>query len=213
MKMVSKLTLTIFAVGLAAFLTACGSKSGGSSGKSAATPGSSCKWNAQYNTYLDNQGRYCNAYNGQSCINQGLRYDAYTMRWYDLSGNVVSCNDGGQWGNNGYFPYNGYYGGYSINGCEGWNQIYYPDQYIPVDVGGGQMVCANMKWIGGYYPQVYNYPYSYYQYNPIYAYQNDYMYYGGGYGNGYNNCSSSLGVSFSNWTGGNQFGIGGYFCF
>lgn len=211
MKHVSKIYLTLFAVALAAFLSGCGSKSG-SGGKTAATPGSSCKWNAQYGTYLDSQGRYCNAYNNtQSCIAKGLQYDSWTKKWYDMNGNVVACSDGGQWGNNGYVPYNGYYNGWQVNGCEGWNYYYYPDQYIPMDIGGGQMICANMKWIGGYYPQVYNYPYSYYQYNPMYAWNQYDSGWGGGYG--YSNCSSQLGINFSNWTGGSGFGVGGYICF
>lgn len=202
------INFSLVAVILAAsFLVACGKKS--SSGtKTAATPGSSCTWNPQLGTYTDSQGRACSNYNGQNCQAQGLRFDAYTGKWYDLSNNVVACNDGGQWGQNGYFPYNGYYGNYGISGCEGWSQIY-GVQYIPISVGYGQMVCANVQWVGGYYPQIYNYPTNYFNsYNPIYAWSQYDPYYSNYYGN-YNTCSSSLNIGFSNW----NMGVGGSFCF
>lgn len=204
MKALRVLTITLAAVVLSISSIGCSKKSKG--GSSASTPGSSCTYNSYYGAYVDSQGRYCNNYGGQSCQSQGLYYDG--SQWRDMNGTVRTCNE--NYNYNQYVPYNNYYGG----GCQGWSQMY-GIQYVPVDIGYGQYVCANVQWLSQYNSQIgqmYNYDPYYFYNNPIYAWSPYDQGYGGYYGGGYNNynyCGNSASVSFGGW----NWGAGANFCF
>jgi hypothetical protein len=189
----TNLILTLFAVGVAIGLAACGGK------KNASSPSSSCKYNAAYQDYVDSQGRSCGNYNTSNCLNQGYRYD--NGQWYNASNNVVYCNDGGlNWNQDTYLPGNINSYGY---GCDLWTRKYarYGARYVPVDAGNGRSVCININMFAGntavlaYYDQYgYDRPLNYWA-------ADDYRYRDRGCGT-----SISVGVNFG------DFGVGGYFC-
>jgi hypothetical protein len=198
------LNLVIAAVLSAGVLTACGSKKGGSG--AASTPGSSCTYNYQTGYYSDSQGRYCNGTSTQNCQSMGYTY--YNGHWYNSSNHIVTCSGGSSWGQNSFFPNQGYSNtGNWVDGCSGWSMYYPGNQYVPINVGGGQIVCANVAYINQYYSgfqQQYNYyGANYFQQNPMYWGQTNPYNYGG-----YNQCSTSLGISF----GSDNFSAGGYLC-
>jgi hypothetical protein len=186
-------------------LGACGKTSNGSGDAPAATPASTCtrSWDG---TLRDQYGRTCNNYanSAGSCTN--ARYNPQTGQYVDINtGYPVQCNPQGYFDGYNSVPYNGSYQGQTFQGCQGWSQIY-GAQYIPVDIGNGQLVCMNYAYLGQAYPQVYQYPPTYYYSQPVYTCSGydcgGGSYYGGG------GCQSSVNVGFS--YGGVSAGIG--FC-
>lgn len=212
MSLLNTLTKIVLAATFVVGLSACGRNRNGNA--NASTPASQCTRGFD-GQLRDQYGRLCSNYgmtNG-SCVN--TRYDATTGRYLDLTtGMPVNCTSTGYFDGINSMPYYGQYGTQMINGCQGWSQIY-GAQYIPLDIGNGQLVCMNVAYL--------------YQYNPGYnwnQYYNNYMNYGypmyacysyecgGGYYGGYNyNCSMNLNLGF--FTGGLGGGFGTNFgmCF
>ncbi|MGE0527679.1 MAG: hypothetical protein AB7P49_11490, partial [Bdellovibrionales bacterium] len=145
-----------------------------------------------------------------NCLN--TRYDHSTGRYVDLTtGAVVNCNPTGYFDGYNSIPYYGYNNGQQINGCSGWTSVLYQQygyvQYVPVDIGNGQLICMNTQYLG-YYNPGYNWnTYAQYQY-PIYT-CNSYdcgnlggSYYGQQY-------SCNMGFQFGFFTFGFGGGVGG----
>ncbi len=198
MQLFKSLTKIAFAATLVVGLGACGKKKNGST---ASTPASTCtrSWDGQLR---DQYGRLCSNYTTGtgSCLN--TRYDPATGQYRDLTTNaVVNCNSTGYFDGYNSIPYYGQYGNTMINGCSQWSQIY-GAQYIPVDLGNGQLVCMNVQYLSSYNPG-----YNWNQYYQNYMYTGYPMYTCSGYdcgGSSYGgyqySCSTSLNLGF--FTGG-----------
>lgn len=163
---------TLASIALATFLvvglSACGKKKNGSSGGSAATPGSACVWNAQLNTYTNSAGQLCTP------TNQTIICPA-TGIYTNQQGQQLTCTPGQQVNVGGYgYPGNYQYPNYqNQTGCD---QYYYQYgiQYVPV-VLGGQLQCMRIDLVnqgaqGSSYYNNYDYYFAYppYEYNPAY---------------------------------------------
>ena len=200
---------------MAVTISACSKTS--NSDDPASTPTSAC--NASYDgTLRDQYGRTCSNYNtySNSCVN--ARFNAATNSYVDITtGQPVYCNTQGFTGTN-TVPFNGTnFQGQSFSGCQGWTAVYGAN-YIPVDLGNGQLVCANMAYLSGYYPQIAQQPASYYYSQPIYTcsgydcYGGGGGYYGGGGGGGYyggggGGCSTAISLSFYSGDSGASGGV------
>ncbi|NJL24118.1 MAG: hypothetical protein HC902_02335 [Calothrix sp. SM1_5_4] len=190
-----------------ATLSACGKKKNGST---ASTPASTCTMNA-YGAWVDTYGRSCNpSATANTCTN--VRYDATTGRYISLTtGQVVNCGVGN--GGYGYYdgynsiPYQGQYGNTTISGCAGWSQIY-GAQYIPVDIGDGQLVCMNTAYLNQRYGSQVNWNQYYYSHQPIYS-CGGYDCNGGYYGGNYYSCNTNVAIGFNFGYG----GVGANLCF
>lgn len=204
MKAVNKATLAILVSVIALGLGACGSKKKSSSGNSAASAPAPApaQCNRQYDgSYRDEYGRSCSPNGAQGqCSN--VRYDMTTGQYYDLTTNqVVNCANAGYY--DGYYslPYNGSYGGQQFNGCQNWS-YYYNAQYVPIDMGNGQMVCMNVQYLGYYNPQVNWNNYNQYPYYTCQSYNCYQPYYNNNYGYQYQ-CQTSINLGYfsSSWGG------------
>ena len=193
------------------------------SNDAATTPGT-CTMTAN-GQMVDQYGRYCNSSSLSYC--QGYQY---------VNGQYINPATGQQayCGNSNVIPSQGYYGsqyiGGGTDGCALWSQLYYPTTYVPVNVGGGSIMCVNFAYVQGYatqYNSYYSNPQYWYYYPPsMYACDPYYGcggyggggygyggYYGGGY-YGYNQCATNLNLGFSTITsGGTGIGIGTNLCF
>lgn len=195
------------------------------SNDAATTPGT-CTMTAN-GQMVDAYGRYCNSSSLTYC--QGYQY---------INGQYINPTTGqvGNCGTGNVIPSQGYYGGSYIgggtDGCALWSQLYYPTTYVPINVGGGSIMCVNFAYVQGYasqYNQAYANPQYWYYYPPsMYACDPYYGcggggygaggYYGGGYYGGgyygYNQCATNLNLGFSTITsGGTGIGIGTNLCF
>lgn len=187
---------------MALTLVACGRTS--NSGTPANLNGAQCTRTAD-GRFIDMYGRACNNYPTSNCGNaryvNGQYYDAYT-------GAPISCGNSFFDGYNSV-PYYGQYQGQNFQGCQGWSSYYPGTQYIPMDIGNGQMVCMNMAYLYNYYPN-YNWGNVYNNYamygRPMYACMSyDCM---GGYYNNYNySCMQSFNIGFNFGWGGMGFGM------
>lgn len=169
---------------MTAFLVACGKTKNDSN---ASTPTSTCtrSWDG---SMRDQQGRACGAsatYN--QCANAYYNGQYYIDR---TTGQQVNCNY-----QNGV-PQQGY-----GQGCQGWSQVYPGEYYVPVDLGGGQLICMNTRYLYQSQP-------NYFDWNNYYAYyQQPMQYYNPYYGGGCGGSSIYVNYDFGN---GN---IGGNLCF
>jgi hypothetical protein len=156
-------------------------------------------------------GQYVNQY-GQPCSGgatfcSGYTYNAQTGTYIGPNGQQIPASSCGS-----AIPSTGYTGTNYVSGCQGWTQYYqsqgYNVMYVPVNIGGGQLVCVDYNQLSqqynfGQYNQAYIDPNYWYSYPPT-AYQSGY------YGNyGYNSCASNVNLGFS--TGG--VGAGVSLCF
>lgn len=223
---------TLGALALAAYaavvLSACSKTSNDST---AATP-ATCTMTAN-GTMVDQYGRYCNNANSLSYGCQGYTYSNGQYYNPQTGQPVYNCGNSNVIPSNGY--YNNQYIGGGIGGCQAWTSLY-GVQYVPVNVGGGSIMCVQWAYVQGYGSQ-YNSAYadpSYWYYYPPSLYSCDPYYgcgggggYGGGYGGGgyggyypgygyYGNnyCAQNLSLGFSTVTsGGTGIGIGTNLCF
>jgi len=183
-------TLAALAV-IAVSLVAC-QKSSNSSDTSATTPvaASTCtRWSD--GSMRDQYGRNCGNYatNANSCV--GAAYNQATGQYYNTTtGQPMSCQSSGYFDGYNSVPYQGYYGNQQFQGCQGWTQVVYQRygqyaQYVPVDLGNGQLICMNAAYLQQQVPQ-YNWAqYAQYQ-QPVYTCLGADCYgYGGGGGYGY----------------------------
>ncbi|MBX3021734.1 MAG: hypothetical protein KF799_08675 [Bdellovibrionales bacterium] len=190
MKLMNALAIAGMAV-IAAGLVACGKTKNDSN---ASTPASTCV-RSYDGTLRDQYGRSCNqyGYNSGSCVN--ARY--YNGQYYDLYTNQpISCQSQGYFDGYNSVPYYGQNQyGTQFAGCQGWSQVYYGTQYVPVDLGNGQLICMNTAYLYQQAPQ-YNWNNAYYYQQPVYTCQS-YDCYGGSYG-GYNySCTTQLNLGFN----------------
>lgn len=202
---------------IAVSLAAC-QKSSNSSDTSATTPvaASTCtRWSD--GSMRDQYGRTCGnyAYNQNSCVN--ARYNPQTGQYVDATtGYPVNCQSSGYFDGYNSVPYQGYYGGQQFSGCQGWTQAVYQRygqyaQYVPVDLGNGQLICMNTAYLQQQVPQ-YNWAQYAYSQQPIYTCMSYDCYgYGGGgygYGQGYGySCQANINLGFNFGYGGANFGI------
>jgi hypothetical protein len=210
MKPINLLAAVAVAIVTVATLGACGKKNTEST--PASTPASTCQRYPD-GTSRDQYGRTCSnlpGYGGygNGCV--GTRYDATTGRYISLTtGQVVQCNPQGYFDGYNSLPINGMYGNQQINSCDGWTpwvmQRYQQyAQYVPVDIGNGQLVCLNANYLSQQMPQQNWNQYAQMQ-QPIYMCTGcDCTMscgYGGGYGYpagyGYSSCNQSFNVGFS----------------
>lgn len=161
-------------------------------------PASYCQrsWDGQMR---DQYNRVCSNYSvgNNSCVN--ARYNPQTGQYTDLNtGMPVSCNSQGYFDGYNSVPYYGYSNGQAFAGCQGY--AYYPpyQQYVPFDLGNGQLICLNANYLYQVAPSMNWYQYAQYQ-QPVYACQGYDCYGGGGYGY---TCDPSINFSF-------DFGFGG----
>jgi hypothetical protein len=199
-------TVAAVAVGM----VACGKTS--NSSNTATTPASACSvsWDG---TMRDQYGRSCNNYptgGANSCV--GAVYNPVTRQYTNQMGQPVQCNPSGYFDGYNSIPYQGMYGGQQINGCQSWTPVIQQQygqyaQYVPVDLGNGQLICMNAAYLQQRMPN-YNWnQYAMYQ-QPVLACVS-YDCYGGGYqygGQSYG-CSSSFNVGFNFGFGGASFGM------
>jgi hypothetical protein len=191
-------------------LTGCPQTSNGSNDATAATPASYCTTNAAGQS-VDQYGRVCSNYASGTGNCVGATYNPATGTYINTAtGQVVSCNPSGYFDGYNSVPYSGLYQGNTFTGCQGWSQVYPGVQYVPVDIGNGQMVCMNYAYLGSAYPNLYQQPASYYYSQPIYTCGGADCY-GYGYGNAggaYYGCSTSVAIGFSY----GDVSAGGGFC-
>jgi hypothetical protein len=148
---------------------------------------------------------------GRSCSADVLNYGCSGYTYNAQTGTYIDPATGQQFpasscGGTTTIPNTGYYGNNYItgtgygSGCDQWSQ-YYGITYVPVNLGGGQMVCVNYQYLQSQimttYPQYastpyYNDPSYWYTYAPS-AYSNGYS--GGGY-YGYG-CGSGISLGLS----------------
>ena len=196
-------------------LAACSKTDNGSNNSSpAAAAATQCIVSGD-GQYRDQTGRTCspNGLTGYGC--NGYIYNGQTGTYTNpANGQVVpaaTCGGTNVIPNTGYYG-NNYIGGQGGSGCQQWSQ-YYGITYVPVDIGGGSLVCVNYQYlqsqITASYPQ---YEYSqyaqpnYWYSNPPVAYETGYGY---GAGGGYSSCATNINLGFS--TG--SFGAGINLCF
>lgn len=164
--------------------------------ETASTPVSTCVRGVDGIT-RDQYGRTCANYptNANSCVN--TRYNPTTGQYVDaITGLPANCSANGYFDGYNSVPFNGLYGSQYINGCDGWS-LYYNAQYVPVDLGNGQLICMNTAYL---YQQVPTYNWNdYYQYQtPVYLCSgydcggSSYAYNGNAY-----SCGSNLTLGFN----------------
>lgn len=219
MKLLKTITALAIAAVTAMSLGACGRSRNGTAANNAAN-----QCTRGFDGQLRDQfGRICNGFGGgfgggfgnNGCLN--ARFDPTTNTYRDIStGQIVNCAGTGFFDGVNSLPYYGFNNGATFNGCQGWSQMY-GAQYIPLDIGYGQMVCMNVAYL--------------YQNNPGYNWNqsfNNYMMYGypmytcggmmggcgGGFYGGYNYmCATSINLGFFNGAFGGGFGGNLGMCF
>ena len=146
----------------------------------------------------DQYGRTCSNYavNNNSCVN--TRWNASTGQYLSLTtGQPVSCQSTGYTDGFNSLPVNGMINGQQFSGCGNWT-AQSGQQYVPVDVGNGQLVCMNVNYLQQNNPG-YNWNQYAIQQQPIYTCSGADC---GGYSQGYASegygCSASInfGVNF-----------------
>lgn len=167
-----------------------------------------CTTNA-YGQSVDQYGRPCNYNSANACLN--VRYDMNTRQYVSLTTGqpVPGCGNGYYDGYNSV-PYYASYGGQNLQGCS----IYTPytgAQYVPVDLGSGQLICMNSAYLAQYNPG-YNWNQMCQYQVPIYTCGSANCM-GGGYYGGYNyGCNSGFNMGIFTPYFGFAFGTGGGAC-
>ncbi len=209
MKALNKATMVLLVSALALSISACSKKKTSSNGS--ATPAASAPVAAQ--CYKQWDGSYRDEYN-RTCSPTGttgqcsnVRYDLSTGQYYDLSTNqVVNCTNAGYYDGMNSLPYNGSYGNQQFNGCQSWS-YYYNAQYVPIDMGNGQMVCMNTQYLQQNNPNVNWNNYNNYNQNPYYSCQS-WNCYQPAYQNGYQySCQTSINLGYFSSAWGGSLGL------
>ena len=191
-------------------LTACPSTNNGSNdATAAATPATTCTMS--YDGNLRNQyGQLCSSATLNGQCGAGAQY---INGQYYVNGVAVNCG-GSQY----VIPPTGYAGGTYVTGCAQWSQYYPGHTYVPVNIGGGQLMCVDYGYLTSQYNfSQYNSNYSspsYWYSNPPTIYQCD-PYYGcgGGGGGGYYGYGSQCAVNVNLGYSSGSFGAGVNMCF
>lgn len=203
MKPLNALATLLIAAMSVVVLGACSQTSNSSSPATAATTPGTCtlSWDG---TYRDQYGRSCSA----SGVNYGCTATTYTPST-PYCGNSYTLPATGYY-NSGTTSY--YVGG-GTDGCAQWT-AYYGQTYVPVNLGGGQLMCVSWAYMQSTYASsmaswgAYSQPSYWYQMPPT-VFQGGYPGYGYGYPSGYSYCQSNVSFGFS--SGG--LGAGVSLCF